>query len=186
MSGVIEFKDQKPYAVEGLLIYLYTVDYPKNSSSEYFLQPQTGMTFRSEVNATTTGDNQVTKKTEAMSRETRLKIRRKSQRPEYPWQECIALCRIGEYCGARRLRDMAAVKITWVAATVLKSSDAMQFFADLWKLPHPQCQEMVSDVIRTAAQNVKKLTESPLFEDSIATHPSVACDLIKVLGMSWR
>ncbi len=58
MSGVVEFKDQKPYAVEGLLIYLYTLDYPKNSSSEYFLQPQAGMTFRSEVNATMTGDNQ--------------------------------------------------------------------------------------------------------------------------------
>jgi hypothetical protein len=64
------------------------------------------------------------------------------------------LCWIGEKFGVGSLRDLAVANLEDVAEEVLNSSDAMQFFTDIWHLPHDIFQKMVPGVITLAAQDV--------------------------------
>jgi hypothetical protein len=110
------------------------------------------------------------------------KIQLKSQAPMYPWQESMALCEIGDKLGLERLRDEAITEIRAAANMALKSSSAMQFFWEFLRLPQDGVHQMRPHVMTLAAQDVHKLTLSPLFQDFVTANPVLACDLIKELG----
>lgn len=181
MSGFVEFKEEEPYAVEGLLIFLYTMEYPKRSSS-FFLQPRPLQQPASGVQATAEQNNQATTTTEAKAVESYSKIQPRSQAATYPWQESMALCRIGDKFGVKRLGDEAIAEIRAAASMALKSSSAMQFFWDFFRLPQDGAHRLRPYMMALAADDVHKLTVSPLFQDFVAANTVFACALVKELG----
>jgi hypothetical protein len=183
MSGIVEFKEEQPYAVEGLLIYLYTLEYPKRDPP-YFTQPSTIQTWNA---ITKTGDSplqgarQKAKTADAISCAAETKVRFKSRWAQHPWEEGMALCRMGDQFGAGKLRDMAIEEFKVVTAMALVSGSAMQFLEELWELPQDGAEKSRANAIEQATQNVSKLT-SPLFNGFVGKYPLFATYLIKALG----
>ena len=181
-SGVVEFKDEEPYAVEGLLIYLYTLELPKHSSS-FFRQPSRqqelwpGVQTASMLNKT-----KATKGLEAWTAESYGKARRRTEPAMHLWQESMALCELGDKIGFDRLRDEALVEVQAEAGAALKSSSAMQFFWEFFRLPQEWAQQMRPHIMALATKDVHKLTKSPLFQQFVTAYPVIACDLVKQLG----
>jgi hypothetical protein len=110
------------------------------------------------------------------------KVQLKSQAAMYPLQESMALLAIGDKIGMERLRDEAIADIRAGASMTLKSSNAMHFFWEFFKLPQEGAQQMRPHVMALAAEDVHKLTISPLFQDFVTANPVVVRDLVNELG----
>ncbi len=170
------------FAVEGLLIFLYTLEYPTWSSSSFSQstaeqkshparQPRLEQCIQVATSAASANDGRSTGG-----------IQLRSQPPKHNWQESMALCRIGDKFGVNRLRDEAGAEILLAAKEALKSSSAMRFFWEFLQMPQEGVQRMRPTVIALAAEDVNKLTVSPRFPEFVANNPTVAGLLVQALG----
>jgi hypothetical protein len=179
---VVEFKEEEPYAVEGLLIYLYTLELPKHSSS-FFRQPRPQQELWPGVQGVTMLNmSQATTRLEPWTAEKCGKPRRRSEPAMHLWQESMALCELSDKLGFAMLRDEALAEMRAEAGTAMESSSAMQFFWEFFRLPQEWAQHMRPQIMALATKDVHKLTRSPLFQPFVTAYPLIACDLVKQLG----
>lgn len=103
----------------------------------------------------------------------------KSQPPEFPWQESVAIFKIADQLGARDLRKMALTAWKADVISALNSTAALRFVQDLWDVDNEGLDNLRSIVITEAVKNPANMTAARGFQEFLGRHPDFALQLIK-------
>jgi hypothetical protein len=182
---IVDFADDKPYAVEALLIYLYTLEYPIRKPHK-FREPWTnGCAPAPVLPASSSTAIEVYKKPAGlcakMGATDYARSKLKSLAPEESWQE-----HAGIYCIAKRL-DLASLAATSLKLiirhldTALRTGNVKEFIRGLYNIYNDKIQGVRDEVAKNMAdQEFCVISEFELY-DAIICCPVFGCHLANAM-----
>ncbi|KAF7505001.1 hypothetical protein GJ744_001522 [Endocarpon pusillum] len=161
----VDFDGDEQYAVEALLIYLYTLEYP-NQNLPIFKVPAV----------------QEKEPKPAVPEATDTKtFKLKSEAPLDLWKERLALYRITHRLGL----DSCARASLGIMATEIKgavqSSNVSEFIGTVYGLNQEEARALQEKVATEIAEQKLCVVPQPLLDPVLISHPLFGCDLVKAL-----
>ena len=184
-SATSKLDDDPPYAVEGLLTFLYTLDYPLGT----LRTPSTTFNVTSETTESNskTSMPQIFQPSEGhqskQARQKRAEAGCKSVTPEHAWQFHLALFKLADKVLLGSLAKLAGKKL---ARSCEESSRDPEIFiailTELWSTDQHGLEKVRSLALRNAVRIADTLSQASSFDALIQTCPDFGVQLIRKLA----
>jgi hypothetical protein len=182
---IVDFADDEPHVVEGLLIYLYTLEYPIRKLDKFERSATNGNTPAPVLPASRSTNIEVYKKpANLLAQEGAVedaRFTRKSVAPEELWQEHMGLYRIADRLGLTSLAATSLGMMTRLISDALCSSNVKEFIKALYDLEQDAVQEVKGDVVEGIAYQEPCVVSQDKLDNAIICYPLFGCDLVKAM-----
>ncbi len=193
----MDFCDDEPYAVEALLIYLYTLEYPDRKSHK-FEQPEARaeesksavekthhlICRRGCVSKALSLHDHVpmipSRSDEVATDSARFKL--KSVAPQQLWQERLALYRMAHRLDLKELCcTTLGIMTREIDKALFRSSNVAHFIRELYDLGHDQARSLKREVAERFTEREPFVITQAQLDLVLLSHPLFGCDLIKAM-----
>jgi uncharacterized protein YneF (UPF0154 family) len=151
---VVYFTEEDPHAVEGLLMYLYTMDYPDWA---------TGI---NESRASASNNKSLT-------------APNKSTVPDAAWETHLAIFKLTDKVFLRALKVMAKKRLQSTMQEEWSLANFPRLLQQLWSMEQEGVQELKATVLFVVSANAGVLAQRVAFQDIVTEEPRFAIDLIQ-------
>lgn len=174
-TKTVDFKDDEPYVIEALLIYLYTFEYP-NRKSYKFKEPgrRAAQKMKSKEGVSTRPPS----KQETLN-STGFKL--KSFAPKETWQEHLAIYHIAHRMNLQSLCKTSLAVLTAHVESALGSASVAHFLKEIYSLPSDKTEGIRKAVANKIANEVPRPIPPTTFDRAMLDHHLFKYDLIKAL-----
>ncbi len=176
-TKIVDFPDDEPYAVEALLIYLYTLEYPIHAV------PETGEFVKRgcKVDKSRISGSDISTITDNEARTEVTPLMLKSELPKEEWQGRLALFRIAHRLGIAYLARASLVFMVPDIVSALESTNVWEFINEVYGLEQEEARSLQEQVVTQIAEQGSDVVSQQQLDSVLLSHPLFGCDLVKAL-----
>lgn len=194
----VDFGEDEPYAVEGLLIYLYTLEYPNRWSLKFGDPPpkakpttakltkekstrpsSAGGRIRLSTSITTSPSDTFKAQNEIATGSAVFEL--KTQAPLEFWRERLALYRIARRMDLKQLCRTCLGIMSKEVDGALRSANAAEYIREVYHFEQDEARGLKKEIATKVAQGEPCIVPQPELDALLLSLPMFGCDLIMAM-----